>query len=222
MKKIISLLLVLITVLSLSACTGHIPKEEVDEFIKEISDEQVFDSDFLLGSVNGQTYRNEFIGLEFTADDGWEYLNYEEILKLNNPNSEPVFDDSEDLFKNTDFINPIYASNNTGSDVSFILEKLPNLDPSTYIAIDILEPLIPEMKKSYEESGATNFSYEIKNNTVDGKVVDTFVIECTINSMNMCQLIFTVPLPDYLVSISITAPSKSEAEDLLNNFKWII
>lgn len=118
MKKIISILLVLITALSLSACTKHTPKEEVDESKKEISDDQAFVSDFLLGSVNGQTYRNEFIGLEFTTDDDWKYLNHEEITEAKNVSLEAVSGDMKEELENIDFIDLMSAKDNAGSSVS--------------------------------------------------------------------------------------------------------
>ena len=97
MKKIISLLLVLVMAISISACSGEksektTPEKPTEEATQEVSTEVITQEpieavesaeEFSLGTVNGNVYTNEFIGIEFTADSDWKYKTDEEMAEVN-------------------------------------------------------------------------------------------------------------------------------------------
>ena len=96
MKRFLTVLLAMAFVMSFASCSkdeGDVTDQsEVtteDMGTKETPDT---DSSFEQGSVAQQTYKNEFIGIGCTLDDGWTFYTDDQIAKLNEGKGDILYD----------------------------------------------------------------------------------------------------------------------------------
>lgn len=248
MKKIISLFLTLVMLLSFSACVDNGDEGNTKNNTSAISnntslpinsvstattstessstangvDTGLTDKEFSIGKVNGQTYRNDFIGLEFIADNDWVFYDDSHIAELNNIVYDAVSDRMEELMKNSDVVYLMYSGNEAGANVNINMEKIPSYMKADSVNLgSIHKGIVPELKIAYENMGGTLIDYEVTNIVVDGRNVDAMTVSAVINDISMEQLLFAKVCNNYIVNVAITGFSKDEVQDILNNFKWI-
>ena len=133
MKKLISLLLVVVILTALVGCSGLAPKG------KEVS----------RGTTTGNVYKNEFIGIEFTKPASWEYYTDEQIADLMNIAAENLLDDKfKDALENTTSIYDMMVTDaSTGTNIIVSYENL----KKTFSATISMEKYIETLKNQLSE-----------------------------------------------------------------------
>ena len=234
MKKIISLLLVLVMAISISACSGEKsekttpekPTVETTQEPTEVITQEPIEAvesakEFSLGTVNGNVYTNEFIGIEFTADSDWKYKTDEEIAEANKIAKDFVSDDFAEALKDADIVYAMSAGSEYGDNVNINMEKIPAVTSRLVSIPQVYQTVVSEMETAYKNMGATSFDYTIEKVLVDGRNMDGMKIKAEIQGIALHQICFSKICGDYMVSVTISASSESEAKEILNKFKWI-
>ena len=203
MKKALALVLAAMMIFALAAC----------------GDDILGKGEMKLGTVNGLTWENEFIGIGCTMDDDWTFKTDDEILAMNKLTQDMVTDDLADLLKDADLVYDMAAA--TSTDLSNMMVTLQKLNSLQLAALNIAN----ELEKSYDISesslinmGCANLTHSISTITFDGKTFDALVISASISGLTMNQTTFAIKCNGYLASISVTTVGEYDMADLIDNF----
>ena len=244
MKKYLSVLLALAMILSLAACSGtqdvHGIKAELTpppaitaapaetkapaetaapEATEAPAAAEEPEADLSLGSVEGLTYENAFIGIGCKLGSGWRFYSEEEITQLNGLTQEYFSDDYLEKVKNADMFYDMYAAGENGVDsINVILQKL---SPLQVIALDTaqsLEESVPEIEKALGNMGYTDIKHEMGKATLGNGTYDVLYVSSVINGVNAYQASVLIKCSGYVANITFSTFFENGIEDLMKTF----
>ena len=241
MKKLLALILALLMVLSVTACSEDddkksrkkdkttqsekIDKEDVESDDTEVDidvDDEVKEleqaEDFCLGTIDGRVYENEFIGIGYKADLYWTYMTESEIQQINNFVTENAGDYKEAM-ESADVYTDMFVGNiDSSENININLEKvsksvLDTVDDCTYY-----ENSIAGIEYMYENYGCSYFDYDITTLTIDGVDFHSVNMETEIEGTVIYQTAFVVKCNGYVANVTCTSRSADALTDMLSNF----
>lgn len=229
MKKLFVLLLVLLVVMTFVACGSQenirgeqkVEGSSSNEGVSNIeSDDEVnSDEEFSLGSVNGLTYENKFIGLGCSLDSEWTFYTDEQIKDLNNITLDAVGEEVEEIIKASDIVYDMYTSRNNGLDsINVNLEKVNPVQLALINLEDYYLNAAPTLVKGLENMGLSNITYETGTITIDGQEFDCLNVEADIQGINFYETLFSVKCNGYLANISIGNTGENNIDDIIESF----
>ena len=202
MKKILSLLLVVIMSCSVFAC----------------GKKGSADSDISLGTVVGSSYSNDYFGISCEIPDGWVYYSDKQIMELNNITSEYLDEDVKEMMKNSQIFYDMFAVNESiGSSVSVNMEKVGSRLNGISLK-EVAESQIDAIKASYKNMGYSNVSVKYQKYNVNGKEVDGLRITAEINDLTIYGAGIMYKKDGYIVNTSITTIG---TDDIATVMSWI-
>lgn len=236
MKKIFALMLALSLVFALTAC-GSEPKGSVtpndssstpapastpENTPEPVSEDEPEDT-VGLGSMNGGTYENSFVGIGCKLGGTWTYYSDEEIIEFNGLMVDSI-DDEElaGLLSNSDSFYDMVASDEMGSSVNVVLENLGliyghTLDASGYIdiALESLEGQLALM--GVNTTTCEKVSFDFCGEKTDGiYIVGTLGVEGI--EVDMYQLMACVKAGNYMACITACSYFEDITSDILDMF----
>ena len=199
MKKIFALILVALMVMPLVACNLGSP---------ELS----------RGEIDGNIYKNEFMGIEFTKPSSWQYYSDEEIASVMNIAAENL--KGENLKKALEVNPAIYdmmvVDASTGTNINIVYENL-RKSLSTNISV---EKYVEELKKTMKSEGM-NITFPDKLETVKLGDVEFTKCVCTVKAygITMTQVYYLKKINGYMTSVILTVPSGYSIADVEAMFR---
>lgn len=181
----------------------ELSKKSENTNVALVSDEKV---NFSLGSWEGNTYINEFLGIKYKMPDGWKKYSKEEIAKainigmdmLDNENSESL----KKLAEQTSMYYVITSDPNTGNSIQIMSEK-----PILSVTMDYYTS---NLKKLLEENTSLDYVVgEPKDITIDGVAFKEVDATATFSGVQMTQTYYIKNVGDYFVGIIVTDVSGS-------------
>jgi len=152
--------------------------------------------DYLTGSWDGNTYTNEFAGITFNLPEGWYHFTNKQ-LGNNDLNS---------------FYGMIARGPSDSPSIVMIFDKLSDEDmKNNFSATDYLTGVL----NSYAENYPNFILNGIENADVDGNAFKTFYL---IRDDSTYMRYFARVVDNYMLSISIIAPSLDEIDKVVENF----
>lgn len=211
MKKLLALLMTLALLVGVTACgSNEIPATVMGE------------KSFGLGSVDGLTYKNDFIGIGCNLGSDWSFYSDEQIRQMNNQTTALAGEEYEALMANTNMVYDMMAvSSNQLDNISVILEKSTEEAVAAFDLRTTYAALFPTIKQSFENMGYTGITYQFAPITIDGKT-----IECVTSSANygygiMYQRQLMLPLSGgYVATVTVTTFDNDGTEYYLQKFFW--
>ena len=202
MKKILSLLLVVILSCSVFACGK---KND--------------DSDFQLGRVTGNTYRNDFIGLSCDIPIGWKIYNEKELLALNNLVGDSFDAKTAERLKNAQIVYDMCATHETnGHSINVNFEKVP-YDAKKLDLKKNIEAQFDAIRTSYVNMGYTNINISYQKVKVDGKEYDGLRLNAKIEGVDVYMIGFMYVKGNYVVNVSVGSVMTDQTQTFLSSFK---
>lgn len=197
------------------------PEETPEETPIENPEEPV-EKEFSMGTVSGNEYKNEFIGLGLKLDEGWSFYDEEQIRELNNAAFDMAGEDFKELVEQASIVYDMFATDSEGMNtININLEKI---DAEQLEALDIAENyelIIPTLTETYESMGCENITCEIKKIVVDGEQVDAMSTAADIYGMKLYQTAFQKKCNGYLANITVATAIEDTAAELIDNFFWL-
>ncbi len=224
MKKIIG---VLVTVMLMFTVCGCQPDEADVKGTYENSTENVSpdvetEKEFSTGKVNGNVYKNEFIGISYTLDEGWSFYDEERIRETNEMVMDMAGEEYEKIIREADIVYDMCATDSDQlNNININLEKIDNIQ---LLSLDIaknFEAIMPTLEETLTNMGCENISHRIDKIEVDGKKVDALFVTADINGVNMYQTLFQKKCNGYLANITVATFFEDTTLDLIDNFRWI-
>lgn len=225
MKKILSLILVLLFLFSFAACSGNRDANSVrgdqQSIIQTSSNTSstVSAPEFSLGNTDGLVYENKFIGIGCTLNSDWSFYTDEQIKQINNITNDLAGDAYVEAMKDANLIYDMFAtSGDQLNNMNVILEKV---NPLALAALDIEENLknaFQSSKGALENMGYGNISYQIDEITVAGKNHKSLYITAEISGIKMYQKTIIIKCNGYLASVSITCLQTDITDSIFSKF----
>ena len=195
MKKILALLLLLISLVSLFACGNSEPTKE-----------------FTRGTVTGNKYVSEFADLTLTVPESWTFYTDEQISELSGVSAELLADDEklkEAMLKS--LIDAMAADPVTGNNVNFTYE---NLKITTGLAMNeqkYAEAARNTLIASYEQIGAQITVTDPAECKLGGNTYRKLVADVTLNGVSYRQYCYIRKIGGWALSIAATSMDGTDA-----------
>ncbi len=234
MKKIlISLLLIL--ALLLTACGSSktpAPKADGSTEAEETSDTESgtdaeaststsdawSDGTFSLGTVEGDTYKNEMLGIGCKLP-GWTYADEQEIAEQNEWTAEMMSEDLAERLKDSDNVMLMEASSEDGlTNININVQHIGNLASKVVSEQDFVDAAYPEISNALTEVGVENVKVEKADITVLGEQHAGMVTTGEYMGIAIYQRQFSLIGNGYMASITITSYQDDVTEELLDAF----
>lgn len=205
MKKFFALLIALMMVLSLAACSGS---GEPEEFVPA------------RGTVEDGIYKNEAFGIGFKADSDWYFYSDEEIASSMGKTVAELFpEDFAENLESTEIIYDIYGADYyTGSTISINFENT--------IAVyegEIDEESYLEIVKSQIEttlSGMEILRNEIGTTSVSGKEVPCLFVEIGLSGTTVYEAVIAKKAGSWIGVITLASVTEDGLPLLLENLSF--
>ncbi len=222
MKKILALILAVAMVFTFAACGGN---EDVrgDQIVNgsEANDGASVSSDaeFSLGSTDGLTYENKFIGLGCKLDSDWTFYTDDQIKQLNNATADMAGEEFVEAVKNASIVYDMYAvSSNQMDNINVNLEKINSVQLAVLDIAQNFENIFPTLKQTFENMGYTNISYEVGTVKIGNKDFTSLSTTAQINGIKMYQTAIAVKCNGYLANITVTTFNENNVNNIFAKF----
>lgn len=222
MKRFLCLFLIIIMLFGFAGCFDD----------KEVNDDDVRgnittakpdenESEFSLGGVTNNNYKNDFLGINCSLPSDWTFLSEEEILDINNIVKDNASGDFAEQLKNASVIYDMFASAEGGlKNVNVTLEKK-DADLIKNINIkDAIELTFDTIKSTYSEMGYTDVSVNYQKVTVDGKTFDGMRITAKMQGYDFYAVGITFVRGNYLASVTVSSAVTDKTSTILNYFNF--
>lgn len=230
MKKLIALLLALCLLFSFAACgntsgdddddiRGSVVNDDDKDDKDDDDDKEKEEKEFSQGSLKGTKYENEFIGIGVEIPNDWSFYSDEQMKELNKLTEDYYSEEAKEAIKNADVIYDMFAANADGSNnINIVLEKHTVLK----IAAMDLEKEVPKtfdaMKQTYENMGADSFEAEMDDIEIENEEFTSAKYATVISGVTLYQRQIFIKCGKYLATVTVTATSEAELENLSESF----
>ncbi|MBR4295338.1 MAG: hypothetical protein IKT56_00685 [Clostridia bacterium] len=248
MKKILCILLTIIMLIGLCSCSYtllpsdvrgsvNIPGDDKDttnvpvdvqntldtsDDVQDTTDNSAEDTeslDFSMGTSSSGVYTNDFLGLSFTAPEGWVFYTDKQILELNNVVSEFYDEDTLEALKNATIVYDMYATYEDGmQSVNINMEKLSSFEIMSFDVKESLESQIGALKTSYENMGYTDVDVKYQKITVDGKEFDALTLSANLYGYSASVVVFSFIRGNYMANVAAFSFYSGGVEEILKCF----
>ncbi len=234
MKTLAVLLLSAAILLSAAACSGNddvttspeskpistdtsaVTDAETEAETDAVTEEE---KDLSLGNVNGNTYKNDFIGIGCTLGDGWVFYNQEQIAQLNGIAHSYFDEDYLEQVKNSTIFYDMYALNeSTSAKINLCLEKCTDLTVLLTDMDEVFTDIVGEMESLFVNSGGTNFKYELRDVKIGGETFRGMDIYVEINDVPTYETMFCIKSNEYLAYACVFSYIENTTDDILGEF----
>lgn len=182
----------------------------------EGSDDNQVDADRVLGSMDGNTYTNDFFGFTITLPEGWIALSREELVQLYSMMAELIDNDMEgiaiDLEKQQ--VIPLMMVNNpmSGSNIICMAQNMGQLaglikDTQSYLNI---------LAQSVKAQGLDVNTNDMETVTIGGQEFGRFSATYSQNGMEVSQNIYFFLKHNFSVLFTLSSLNNEDAQLLMN------
>ncbi len=222
MKKALSLLLASLlcfTAILFTGCDTNVPGKtdttiESEETTQTETEIETVKAEASKGTINGNVYKNEFLGFEFTKPASWVYSTDEEIAAAMNIAVDQILGENfkQALENNPVIYDMMVVDSITGTNISVIYENL-----AKSFLTNITEEQYVEMVKQ-QLAGVSGMTVSFPDQLEKAKLGKTEFTKCvcrtTANGMTFTQVYYLYNVDGYMVSITVTIPSGYTVADI--------
>ncbi len=195
--------------------------EDKDEAEKQSEDLWSGDKLLSIGTVNGYTYENEFLGYGCTLEN-WNIADESDLAEANHIAVEEWDSDIQDLIKNSGTYIDMYAESMDGlcniniqfQDGSYFF-GMKNGDDSER---ELLENVIQSMPQYMEKAGYTDINMELTKILLDGTEFNGIATKASLQGIPIFQKQICMMCPDYNIFITVSTLENDNVDDIFSKF----
>ncbi len=238
MKNLLALLLALLMLLGLAACSSGTPSWEKDreEDNNDVvivddndendgedgEDEPTLNTDgmFIPGTASSVTYVNEFIGIGANFEYGWIVRAGEDLNSQNGISKNITGDALIEKLNNTYVFYDLMALPVEGNpNINIAIENLP-MNHAGYLTAEGYLDIVKSSLESTLLSSGYEEVYDIKETsfTFAGRQCPGLVITGYAKNQNVCQCMLFTKAEEFMVLVTVTAADEQTAADILDLF----
>lgn len=232
-KKLLVCLLTLTLLLSFAACgqpsdvrgdvtpntTTETTVETTTETTTEATTEATTQRSFSIGSSTGNTYKNEFIGIQCTLDSNWIFKTDAEIQTINEVTMGLVGEEYKDILANATVIQDMMATHTNGLDsVNVVLEKL-NAAALLLSEEQYLQLAKDSAVNALASMGLTIVSSDITKVQLAGNEHAALVVEANIGGYTIYEYMVVIKCNGYIACVTVATWNENTCLDVLSKFE---
>ena len=226
MKKLWACLLAVLVLFSVAACGDGAEQQSPappaagssagQETVPAATD-PAQDGDTVLGTLEGNTYKNTYAGLTCTLPDTFSYGTAEELLVKNGLDAQAQISELTAMVTNHQPVYVMYAQDpQTRENINISIQQAA---PEELAQMDIgadFQAQIPGEISSYEAMGLTNVQCEYKQLTVSGKLLDALALTGDYSGQKIASVTVGYKTGDCLVLLTLAGADIQSLEQLLS------
>ncbi len=176
------------------------------------------DGTFSLGTIDGDTYKNEMLGIGCKLP-GWTYADEQEIAEQNEWTAEMMSEDLAERLKDSDNVMVMDAASEDGmANININVQHLDGLVSKIVSEQDFIDAAFPEISGALTDAGLENVKVEKADISVLGEQHPGFVTNGEYMGVPIYQRQFSILGNGYMASITITSFQDDVTEELLEAF----
>lgn len=173
------------------------------------------------GTLEGDTYTNEYLGYSFTLPDGWTFATKEELNSYMDAGSEFLNDDQKAAaeYAKLATIYDMMATSDMGENITVMLDNL-----KLYVGGTATKPeaYVNNLKEQLAVVEADGLSYEVSDSyTVNALGKDWIVLSAEIVGRGAYQTYSVCRVDNYMVGVIITSTSVVGINDISDYMKAV-
>ena len=242
MKKLLAILLALVMVLGMVACTADNDEDDVrgevssnkdkddktdktDDADKNDADkgnaEKPSENEFDTGKLNANKYTNSFVGISCDLGSDWVFLTEAEIRQVNETTIGILGDDYEEALKNANVFTDMMATHvNNRDTLNVTFEKLAGVNLAL-TEEQYAELSTDSMKAALETAGMTNVVVTTGNASFAGADHVYIAVSAQYNGDAVYERVAVMKCQNYIVLITACTWQTDTCETILDMFKAI-
>ena len=233
MKKLFACLLTVALLLSFAACgqpddirgdvtpntTTQATTEATTETTTEATTEATTEPEFSIGSSTGNTYKNEFIGIQCTLDGNWIFKTDAEIQAINEATLGLVGEEYKNMLANATVLQDMFATHVNGMDtVNVVLEKL-SLASALLSEEQYMNLAKDSAVNALASMGLTIVSSDVTKVQLAGKEHTALVVEANIAGFTIYEYMVVIKCNGYIACVTVATWNENTCLDILSKFE---
>lgn len=222
MKKLLAIILSVLLVLCL--VTGCSTKDENSDSDKNDSSSSQSSetvkpaAKLTMGTVNGTTYENEFMGIGCKLDDGWTFASEDVLKALINITIDKFDEKYQEQLESAAIVYAMQATDaSTGNNININLEKLTGLN-KTMTASKYVDAVMSQMSTALESAGFSNLQLQKAEVEIDGTKHAAIAISADVSGIKIYEKVVCIKCDDYIANITLATVSSDTTDELLSKF----
>ena len=180
----------------------------------------------VFGTVNEQTYRNEYFGIQFQGNEKWYLFDAEDTARMMGYVVETFFTD-EDLAKRLSESGAVYdlmamKTDGSGDSVNVVLQDIGALYGTVLKMETVMSLMEAQLKQTLASAGYKNLSIKQEKAVFAGEERPSYMIEGTISGIMLYERAVLIRQGNYLSVITAASTKKDRLDkELLAQFQPI-
>ncbi len=237
MKKLIAIMLAALMVLSLAAC-GEEPALTTIPITTAATTEpttvpttapttvpettEAVIEGPKLGTVEGNTYTNAFLGITATLDADWAFANEEEMAQIRGMTVEAMTDESlAEMLETSGTVMDMYAMDAQGRNINIVLENLNIIQTIALTEKAYAESASDQVPATLEGMGCENVTTEVTEISFAGQTHAALKIYARIMGTDIYETLVMVKQGNYIACITVTSFVEDTTTEILDLFAEI-
>ncbi|MBE6948190.1 MAG: hypothetical protein E7454_08110 [Ruminococcaceae bacterium] len=205
LKKVVSLVLVILMLASFTACEFTLPMQKPAE-----PAEKTFET----GKITSNSYESEFLGIGCRLESPWVFKTEEEMMETNKESLALVGDDYANAIKNAKIVYEMMATKGNGDSININLEKVSaDVSAKTYLSLSM-----SSVKTALSNIGLKNINAETGTTQFIGREFDCIFINGKINGVMLYEVLVAMRVGDYMANITIGSVVDNNCSQYLSCF----
>lgn len=178
---------------------------------------EVENVDYVHGTVEGNKFSTKMFGLTAEFDDNWTFAADDELAAMNQV-SDMSAESVSSAFSSTGILYEMYVGNESGSNISFLIEDLSKSNNSSLDEQGYVDASYPTLQSQLEAQGFTVDNIEKTKVTFAGKETPCIKMDLSIMGIGIYEYQIYKKAGQYMGVITVTGISKEETEELAGKF----
>ena len=209
MKKILSFLLVLVTILTVASGSALAAESEKD-------------ADEVLGVKEDAVYANEFLGIMASFSDDWYLFNDEETIEAMGYVVDAMEDPGlADQLRNSGVVCDLYAAvqDNSGDNINIQIENLGFLYGITMSEDAYYEAAAPQLQTALEQMGLKNVSLTKETMDFAGAEHVSCLVSGELNGIEIYERMVMIKAGKYMATVTAFSFDRENVDTMLELFE---
>ena len=175
-----------------------------------------------MGVLEGNTYTNAFIGITVTLGDGWVYADEEQMAAIRGMTADAMNDEELiKLLESNGSVMDMYATEETGSTVNVMLEKLNLLQTVAVTEQSYVEAAVGQLPAALENMGFENVTVETTELIFAGESHGGIKVHGQIFGIDFYETMAVVKRGNYIACVTVASYGEDTTESVLALFRKI-
>lgn len=242
MKQLLALLLALATLVSFVGCGETVPASTDETPVTTTTEESETTTTgesetttteepeteptraeskggYVRGTVEGNTFTSEFLGLSCTVPEGWTFYSEEQMQEIGGEVVDYADEDDQETMENAKLIYEMFViDESTGCNINMNLQKLNVLQMMAVDTEQVLKSQLDSTTSLLENMGVTDLQMELGTMEMDGKAFDAVEVSGKIQGIEYYAAVVVFLKENYIATVTFTSMFTDRTEEFLGWF----